>query len=135
MLPSSRFALSLKRADQTGLGRQPRVGRGNQELPVADGGDSHASALAGALDTPPHRASRRAGSTTAVSVEEQRAIRLAEHVDARAGVELVFAVEGGQHPKGGDAVVGVPAKLGVDEEPCESLSILWRQLEAFEGNN
>ena len=74
-------------ADQAGLGRQSGVGRGDHELPVPDRGDSHALALAGALDAPSHCACRRAGPTAAVSVEEDRAVRLVQHADARARVQ------------------------------------------------
>jgi hypothetical protein len=41
-----------------------------------------------------------------------------------ARVQLALAVEGGENPERGDSVVGMAAKLGVDQEPAQSLSVL-----------
>jgi hypothetical protein len=82
-----------------------------------------------------HRiARRRARPATAVTIEEQGAVCLAEHADPRARVQLALAVESGQDSERGDPVVGVPAKLGVDEESGQPLSIHGSQLKALEGD-
>ena len=121
-------------ADHAGLGRQSGEGRGDQKLPVPDRGDGHALALAGPLDTPPHRACRRAGPATAIPVEEDRPVRLLQHVHARASVQLAVAVESGQKPERRDPVVGMAAKLRVDQEPAQSLGALRHKMKALEGN-
>jgi len=103
-------------------------------LPVPDRGDSHTLALAGALDTPPHRARRRTGPTAAVSVEEDRPVGLVQHTYTRARVQLAVAVEGGQHPQHRDPMIGVAAKLGIQQEPGQALGVLALQLQALEGS-
>jgi hypothetical protein len=62
--------------DQAGVGGEPGVGPGDKELPVPDRRDGDALALAGTLDTPVHRPGRHVGPTPAVSVEQDRAVRL-----------------------------------------------------------
>jgi hypothetical protein len=91
-------------------------------------------ALAGPLDAPPHCACRRAGSTTAVPVEEQGAVCLAHDAYVWAGVQLAGAVEVGQHSERCDTVVGVSTKLGLHEEARQFPSIDGRQLQALEND-
>src|SRR5215212_12243042 len=107
-----RNEVCTREADEAGLGRQPRVGPGDQELPVPDRGNSHTLALAGMLDTPPHPARGRARPAPAVSVEEDRAVCLVQHPDPRARIELPVAVEVGQNAHRGDAVIAVAAEFG-----------------------
>lgn len=102
---------------------------------MANGGDGHAPALAGAFDAPPHGACRRAGPTTTVTVEEQRAFRLAHDAHAWPRVQRAVAVEGGQQSERCDAVVRVAAKLRVDEEPRQSVGVHGRELKSLEGDS
>ena len=120
-------------ADQAGLRRQPGVGPGDHELPVPDRGDRHPLTLPGALDTPPHCSGRRARPTAAVSVEQHRTVRLVQHADARARVQLAVPVESGQSFERRNPVVRVAAKLRVHQEPTQSLGVVRRELEALEG--
>jgi hypothetical protein len=86
-------------------------------LPVADGGDSHALALAGALDhTTASRACWRGRSTAAVTVKKQRATRLAHGAYARARVQLALAVESGQDSERCDTMMGMAAELRIHQK-------------------
>ena len=78
-------------ADQTGLCRHPGVEPGDDELRVADAGDRHALALAGALDAPSHRP-HRPDHVTVIPLEEQRSLRLPQHPDAGPRVHAATAV-------------------------------------------
>jgi hypothetical protein len=119
-------------ADRARLGGEPDVGRGDEELPVPHRGHRHARALAGTVDAPAHRQGRCAGPGTAVTVQQDRAVGLAQHADARARVQRAVAVEPGQHREGRDPVVGVAAELGVDQQPTQPLGVLGREVEALE---
>ena len=128
-----RVEVRAREADQSGLGREPDVGRGDQQLPVPHAGDGHALALARPLDAPLHRLHRRAGPAPAVAVEQQRAVGLAQDAHLRARVQRALGVQAGQQAERGDAVVAVAAQLGVDEQPRQAVRALRVEAEPFEG--
>ncbi|HET7516427.1 MAG TPA: hypothetical protein VFN05_01775, partial [Actinomycetes bacterium] len=129
-----RDEVGAREADQAGLGRQPGVGRRDQELPVPDRGHRHALTLAGAIDAPAHRLGRRAGSTAAVAIEEDRPVGLVQHPHARSRVQRAVEIEASQYAEGCDPVVGMAAKLRVHQEPAQSLGVLGCELQALEGS-
>ena len=88
-----RDEVGAREPDRAGLGRQARVWRRDQHLPVADGGHGHALVLPCALETPVHRARRRGRATATVAVEQQRPAGLAQHAHARARVQLAARVQ------------------------------------------
>jgi hypothetical protein len=110
-------------ADEAALGRKPDVGAGDDQLPVANRGDSHAVTPTGALDTPAHRTYRRSGPTSAISAEEEGPLALAEHAHLRPGIQRAVAVEIGAEAECRDAVIRMATELGVDEEPSLSLCV------------
>lgn len=119
-------------ADEAGLSREPDVGAGDDQLPVTNRSDSYAVPLAGALDTRAHRAYRRAGPTSAVSVEEEGTVALAEDAHLRPGIQRAVAIEVGEEAERRDAVVRMATELGVDQEPSQSLSVFCGEFEPLE---
>jgi len=76
-----------------------------------------------------------ARATSAVSIEEDRPVGLVQHAHARARVQRAVAIEAGQHPQGCNPVVGMAAKLRVDQECAQSLGVLAGELQVLEGNS
>ncbi len=82
-------------ADEARLGGESDVGGGHDQLPVANRGDGHPLPLAGAVDAPSHVALGGAGTTAAISVEQEGTLALAQDPNLRLGIQLALPVEAG----------------------------------------